>query len=231
MAEAELYVDLMSHDINNMNQVAAGSTELAIEKLSSAGELGADDLPLLTKTREMLDNSSMLIENVGKLRKARTADLAIEDIDLARVIEELRSTYFKLSSKNVAINYTLENGCIVRANELVKDIFYNLIGNAIKHSGSKQLSIDVTVERIGLDGKEYCRVSVADNGHGISDDIKKRIFRRFERGNAKTRGKGLGLYLVKELAERFNGRVWVEDRVPGDYRRGCKFVVLLPAGS
>jgi signal transduction histidine kinase len=49
------------------------------------------------------------------------------------------------------------------------------------------------------------------------------------RGRTKTTGSGLGLYLVKKLVEDLNGRVWVEDRVPGDHSRGARFVVLLPA--
>jgi signal transduction histidine kinase len=40
---------------------------------------------------------------------------------------------------------------------------------------------------------------------------------------------GLGLYLVKSLVESYGGRVWVEDREPGDHTKGAKFVVMLPA--
>jgi signal transduction histidine kinase len=43
-------------------------------------------------------------------------------------------------------------------------------------------------------------------------------------------GKGLGLFLVKSLVESYLGRVWVEDRVPGDHTKGTRCVVLLPAG-
>ena len=48
------------------------------------------------------------------------------------------------------------------------------------------------------------------------------------RGTTKAKGSGLGLYIVKSLVESFKGRVWVEDRVEGDYMKGCRFIVILP---
>ena len=77
------------------------------------------------------------------------------------------------------------------------------------------------------DGKKYYEVSVADDGPGIPDDMKGQLFRRFKGEGVKASGHGLGLYLVKTIVEDFGGRVRVEDRVPGDYTRGAKFVVLL----
>ncbi len=230
-AEAEIYLDLMGHDINNMNQVAAGYTEMAIQKLDSGEALNDNDRYMLSKTMDMLNTSSMLIENVGKIRRVKTGELNVEEIDLAEMIAELRSTYFKAPGKNVAIQYEVDDNCVILANGLIRDIFYNLIGNAIKHSDSANVKVDVDVKRIDMDGARYCRISVADDGPGITDEIKARIFKRFERGNTKAVGKGLGLYLVKTLAERFNGHVWVEDRIPGDRRRGSRFVVLLPSAA
>ena len=52
---------------------------------------------------------------------------------------------------------------------------------------------------------------------------------RFQRGATKASGRGLGLYLVKTLVDDYHGRVWVEDRVPGDYKKGAQFVVRLLA--
>jgi signal transduction histidine kinase len=49
------------------------------------------------------------------------------------------------------------------------------------------------------------------------------------KGNDKEKGMGIGLYLVKSLVDSYNGRVWVEDRVPGDHTKGARFVVMLPA--
>ena len=72
---------------------------------------------------------------------------------------------------------------------------------------------------------------VEDDGPGIPDDFKSRIFNRMLKGTDKAKGMGLGLYLVKSLVDSYGGRVWVEDRVPGDHTKGARFVVMLPAAE
>ncbi len=78
-------------------------------------------------------------------------------------------------------------------------------------------------------GKKYCMVTVADNGPGIPDEVKDRLFMRFSRGQTKVKGSGLGLYLAKTLVESYDGKIRVEDRVPGDYTKGARFVVMIPS--
>ncbi|MGE5403280.1 MAG: sensor histidine kinase, partial [Candidatus Doudnabacteria bacterium] len=75
------------------------------------------------------------------------------------------------------------------------------------------------------------RCTVEDNGPGVPDDLKPKLFHRFQRGKTKAHGKGLGLYLVRSLVESYEGKVWVEDRVKGDHSKGARFVVMLPAAE
>ena len=91
------------------------------------------------------------------------------------------------------------------------------------------VDISVKLEECQDNGKNYYKVSIEDNGPGIPDDMKDKIFNRLQRGETKARGMGLGLYLVKSLVDSYNGKVWVEDRVTGDHTKGSRFVVLLPA--
>ena len=115
------------------------------------------------------------------------------------------------------------------ANPLLKDVFSNIVSNAIKHSeGSLEMSIKVeslTAQRQMIATGYPWRITV----RAYLTSIKENIFNRFARGKTEARGHGLGLYLVRTLVEGFKGRVWVEDRVKGDCSQGCRFVVLLPA--
>ncbi len=109
------------------------------------------------------------------------------------------------------------------ANGLLADVFANLVNNSIKHSeGSVTINVGIsrTTEN---DGKEFYKVIVEDNGPGIPDVQKDKIFNRFLRGDTKARGSGIGLYLVKTLLDSYAGKVWVEDRVEGDRSAGQPF--------
>jgi signal transduction histidine kinase len=111
---------------------------------------------------------------------------------------------------------------------LMKEAFCNLIGNAIKHSEG-DITVDIGVGEVMRHGKKYYAVSIADNGRGIPDELKPKLFNRFQRGTTKVHGRGLGLFIVKSLVEQAGGDVRVEDRIPGDHTKGARFVVMLPA--
>jgi PAS domain S-box-containing protein len=222
--QAELYVDLMGHDINNMNQTGISYLELALEKLKLSGE----DRVYLEKPLEALYNSSRLIDTVRKLQMVKEKAVKHEKVDMCQMLQEVISHYSHVPGRDVKVNYKPGHGCYVMADELLKDVFSNIIGNAIKHS-TGPVTIDIELNTVLEDNKKYYRVDISDNGPGIPDELKKMLFGRSQRGTAKTTGRGLGLYLVKNLVDDFQGKVWVEDRVPGDYTKGSRFVVMLPA--
>lgn len=225
-AQAELYLDLMGHDINNFNQVGIGYLEIALERL----ELSGMDRDIIAKPLEMMRESSRLIANVEKLQKARSAEIKTEPVDLGCVLSEVVSHYRQVPGRDITIDYVPCQGFEVLANELLEDVFDNLIGNAVKHSDGP-LTIMVTVQPVQRNGKDYFRVVIDDTGPGIPDEIKGLLFTRFQRGVSKKIGKGLGLYLVKTLVESYLGDIEVGDRVQGDYTKGARFIVTLPAAE
>ena len=225
-AQTELYIDLMGHDINNMNQVAMGYLDLALESL----KLDKEERMLLAKPLEMLQNSSHLISNVRKLKLARSGGLPLEAIDVDSILVELQKAYGHVPGRDVQILYTPVKGCAVVANELLRDVFSNILGNSIKHS-SGPLTIRMELVSKLEDEKHFCKVAIEDNGPGIPDDIKDKLFKGASTGIIKPGGHGIGLYLVRTLVENFHGKIRVEDTVPGDHTKGCRFVVLLPKAS
>jgi len=100
----------------------------------------------------------------------------------------------------------------------------NLLSNAIKYGGeSKKITLNLFRK------SHQAFLQIGDEGPGIPDQDKKRIFKKFyRRGDAYTqahRGTGLGLFIVAETAKRHGGKVWVEDRIP----TGSMFNLIIPS--
>ena len=223
-SEAELYLDLMGHDIGNMNQIALGYLELALDSP------GVDEKSkaMLGKSMESLKDSAKLIENVRKLQRAKVKDSQDIDMDVGQVIEKLVRQYDTVPGRDVSINYLPVHGYTIKANGLIEDVFMNVIVNSIKHSIGP-LTIWISLDRDRIGALEYYRTVIDDNGPGIPDDMKEKVFNRLQRGTTNSRGSGLGLHLVKTLVESMGGMVKVEDRIRGESARGSRFVILLPA--
>ncbi len=94
----------------------------------------------------------------------------------------------------------------------------NLIGNSVKFGGS---GVEIVVRAEERDGEVL--VTVEDNGPGVPDDMKEKLFHRFERGGKARGGRGgdgLGLFICRTLIERYGGQIWIDDRVPGRPEEG-----------
>jgi PAS domain S-box-containing protein len=228
--QANMYLDLMAHDINNLNQVAIGNLEIALDILQIEKPGEQEIINLLKKSMDSMCQETSLINNVKTLQQLKTEQLRYEEIDLGEIIEEAVRDYPKIPGRDVKIEYKTAEGCLVRANRLLKEVFTNLIGNSAKHSKGP-VKVWITIDSRIENGKKYYEVSVADDGPGIPDDMKAQLFRRFEGEGTIASSHGLGLYLVKTIVGDFGGRVRVEDRMPGDHTKGAKFVVLLPAAT
>jgi signal transduction histidine kinase len=225
--QAELYLDLMGHDISNMHQIALGQLELARETMETFGRLEGEDKQMIDVPVEILWKSARLINNIRNIQMMRAGEYKFERLDLGDVLTEAVREYSHIPGRDIRIDYNPVHSCPVKANQLLKDIFNNLLDNAVKHCNDP-IRIGVGVLPVVENGRHFYRVAVEDNGSGILDERKDEIFNRLSRGDTKARGTGLGLYIVKTLVDGFGGRVWAEDRVPGDPTQGTRFVVYLP---
>jgi PAS domain S-box-containing protein len=204
--EANMYLDILTHDVRNANTVVSMYADLLVD-------LAEGDLKTYTeKLQAGIGRSNDILRNVATVRRIHEEHTGLVPVDLDAVVQsEIRSF------PGASIRYR-DAHLDVLADGLLSTIFNNLIGNAVKHGGP---GVVVTISVEEQDGTVL--VAVEDNGPGVPDEMKGRIFTRFERGMARGSGQGLGLYIVRTLVTRYGGQVRVEDRIPGRPEEGAAF--------
>ncbi|MFW9953313.1 MAG: PAS domain S-box protein [Candidatus Thorarchaeota archaeon] len=222
-ARAEFFNDLMAHDINNVHQGILVGAELLLREEALPPEI----IRYSEAIRDQVSRGIQLIENVRKLSKMEAEEEpSLQPLDLHSVMANailLVQHAFPEKEIKIDIKFKPEE-VIVLADEFLIDLFYNLVHNALKFDIGKETAIDIIVET--SKSPDFVRVAIVDKGPGIPDERKDDLFSRLEKG--RTLGSGMGLTLVKRIAERYNGKTWVEDRIPGTHTMGAKFVVELP---
>lgn len=225
----ELLLDIIGHDVNNYAQAVSGFIELSMQRKN----IPEPTRKTLAKALDQVWNINKLVTNVKLFAKVEVSGSKdLRPMDLMDVVRDgyagAESNY---TNRTVKLNVK-DDGTAKRCmmNDLAKEIFVNLFSNAIKFDQHTEVEIDSEIKSQSMDGREYWSVSVADRGPGIEDSQKEWIFERFTQAGAPcARGSsGLGLHIAKRLVSSYKGRIWVEDRVPGDRTQGSRFVVVLP---
>jgi two-component system, OmpR family, sensor histidine kinase SenX3 len=183
----------------------------------------------------MLEDTDRLINTVEKVLRAghlgQKSGKNFQRLDLGELTRDcasLAQTRHHLSQENIRfVNYTLSPPFVQGDPEELRSAIGNLLENAVKYSPGK---IAITVEI--LDEAKDLLVRVNDKGQGIPQGELKRIFRRFYRVNERQRqrvkGTGLGLFIVRSIAQRHGGSAYASSEGEG---RGATVTLRLPRDS
>ncbi|WP_243711026.1 HAMP domain-containing sensor histidine kinase [Actinomadura sp. KC216] len=159
-----------------------------------------------------------IVEDLLELSRLDSrAPLPVERVDLARLVRR----EVERRSAGVTITTRLESGVFVRAAPVrLARVLNNLLSNAERHAESR-VEVALTRER------GQARLEVLDDGAGIAEDARERVFERFARlaesRDRDPRGTGLGLPIAREIAEMYGGTLTIQDS-----RKGARFVMSLP---
>lgn len=162
--------------------------------------------------------------NVSRIEAGRALDLNPEPVDVTDIVNRVVAVQRPYMSKHkIAVDLDDNMPVIVADKDKFIQILTNLTNNAIKYSPNGGV---VTVRGRKLNG--VIRMSIEDQGMGITKDHQPKVFDRFHRiDNRDTRkvgGTGIGLYLVKHFVEAHGGKIWVESEVG----KGSQFIFELP---
>jgi signal transduction histidine kinase len=192
-----------------------------------AGELSEKQKEILGRVEVRLDGLMELVNDLLSLAASKTleADKPLESVPLYPLLQGMMDRYsVEADSKQISLSLEVpEKNLSVRATEDgLERVFTNLIGNAIKYTPSGG-HVEITV----TDYPEIVQIAVADTGIGIPHADLPHLFEEFFRAKNARRsgitGTGLGLSIVKQLVERFGGKIEVHS-VEGE---GTTFTVAL----
>ncbi len=237
-SRVRFYNDVLRHDIRNAVQTISGYLQMFTE--SARSERPEADRKAIDVCLRQIRRIRDLIENVGLLEKIESQG---ENINkplnmkamLQDVIGMVRDAYSD-REVNFEVSLPMCGRVLVYGCPLLQDALFNLVDNAVAHNSLKEpwVKISLAVDENmceDMPGQAVIthRIAVEDNGPGIAPENRDEIFDRFVK--LRVGGSGLGLSVVKAVAERCGGRIWVEDRVPGRTDDGSRFVLELYSES
>ncbi len=227
---------IAAHDLKNPLQAIMGFSQIIQESQSDqqktlfSAKAIEQSAKRMHRLIEDLLNSAKLDKNAIELKKSQ-ADVA--EI-LRSVVEQNRPSAEK---KSQTIELNIEGNSIAEIDEeRMYEVFDNLISNAIKYSPiGKRITVKSEARNVKTPTGAWqttLLIAVKDEGQGLTEEDKEKLFRKFERLSARPTGGepsiGLGLSIVKHLVELHAGRVWAESEGKG---KGTTFFVELPTGS
>ena len=225
---SNFYKDLFAHDINNIFQNIQSSTELLALLLDEMNIRKGNNFIDIIK--DQIIRGSTLISNVRKLSEIEEIESPLKKIELFGVLNEVKN-YITKSFQNRKINLEIlsdEKQIFVNANAILTDVFENILINAIRYNRNSLIELMIKVSKDIFNGKNFIRMEFIDNGIGIPNEMKEKVFQRGYNHKGIIKGLGLGLTLVKKVIGIYNGQIWAEDKVNGDYTQGSKFIIIIP---
>jgi two-component system phosphate regulon sensor histidine kinase PhoR len=220
------FVANVSHELKTPLSLVRMFGELLLTGRAANEDKRREYLQIIVNESERL---TALIENVLDFAKFERGKSAFEfrDGDLGQAVARAVDVYrYRAERESVAIDVVIDPALPpARFDERALELMLmNLLDNALKYAKEgRRITVDVRAV------KAEVQIRVIDHGRGIPFHERRRIFERFVRGSAvhdeQVRGSGIGLALVKHVAESHGGRAWVESEVG----KGSTFVVTLPA--
>ena len=227
--QSEFYKDLLSHDINNILQIILTSAELC-SHYSKDGEILEKLDKIIIKIKQQCERGANIVSTIQKISHLEKNLINLQPIEILELLKkeiEFIKESFESKQINIQVDFPSEK-LYVNANLILADVFENILYNAVKYNQNSNIEIVIKISKELKGEMKYIKMEFMDNGIGIPDSQKELIFQKRYKLENKVGGMGIGLSLVTIAMNRFNGKVWVEDRVRGDYSKGSNFVILIP---
>jgi len=213
IAEKEDFLRAISHDLNAPLRNISGMATMLLQKHKD--RFDEDIIHRLERIQKNVEVETDLISELLELSRIKTRRQKMETVDIRALVEEVGDMLENdLRTKNISLLVDGELPVLDCERARLRQVFQNLIDNAIKYMGDGR----VHEIHVGcLVRKDEAEFYVSDTGMGIHRDDLDKVFFIFRRGkNTQTQnvaGKGVGLASVKSIVETYSGTIWVESEL------------------
>lgn len=220
-AELESFSYSVSHDLKAPLRSIQGFTDIILQEHSE--ELNIEVARLFSIVKKNARRMDQLIKDLLDLTRVARAELKFKKINMNEVIREVISSDFNNLDKG-KVQFKIAPLLNSYGDQvLIRQVWQNLISNAIKYSQKKEVSfID-----INSSVKDNSVVfSIKDNGVGFNPEYSSKLFNIFQRlhNSEEFEGTGVGLAIIKRIISRHHGEVWAES----EEGKGATFYFTLP---
>jgi len=231
-SRTKCFKGLFTHDISNIFQTIGNSIELSDLLLKKGVEINKI-LEYFELIENQISRGKKLIHNIRNLSEIEESEMPIVPVEIFQNLEKaIKFLNINFQNRNIDVLIeSCEEKTYVLANELLLDVFENILINSVRYNKKETVQIKIFLSKITENAIRYVKLEFKDNGIGIDDDLKEKIFQSNIKKRPGTRGMGLGLSLVAKLIELCEGKIWVEDRIKGDYSQGSNFIILIPEAA
>lgn len=221
------FISAVSHELRTPLTSIKGYASILL-----TGKLGAVPVDVharLEKINRHSDELTNLVNDLLDISRIESGKMIMkrQPQSLNNIFAEIADLLsVQLKEKQIELSCKIEKDATVVQADLgqLKRVFINLVGNAIKFVPLKEGKIVITAKKID----NFVQIDVIDNGCGIPDEAKEKIFEEFYRVensiNEQVKGTGLGLSLVKNIIQAHGGKIWVTSKAG----MGSTFSFTLP---
>ena len=232
--ELQSFAYISSHDLQEpLRKIQTFSTRIMEKEEANLSAEGKDSFQRMQNAARRMQT---LIEDLLSYSRTNSSERKFVYTDLNKIFNEVKEDLKEEFHNKKAV---LESNVLPTLSVIpfqFRQLLYNLISNSLKFSDAKRLSKIIVMGELGfankfnepalISGKEYCHISLTDNGIGFEQQYSEKIFEVFQRlhGRSEYKGTGIGLAIVKKIVDNHHGLI----KAHGKVDQGATFDLYIP---